>query len=317
MALSTAPNPSYITLPDCSPPSPTLLDFFDRHFPRVGRSVWEARILAGKVIDEQGRAVTLATPYRVNARLAYFREVAAETPIPFAETILYENDHILVADKPHFLPVTPSGGYVNECLLNRLIRATSCTALVPVHRLDRETAGLVLFTKSELRQPWFDLFRHGCIDKRYLAVATLPSERNRHEWQIESRIERGEPWHRFRNVPGAINARSGIRLLEQQGERGLYELVPHTGKTHQLRLHMQLIGATICGDRLYPDFRPPPASPDYSHPLQLLARTLAFLDPLSGQSMQFESRQMLAWPPAASGNESESDAPQSMQSFAE
>lgn len=295
-ATSTAPTPSYVTLPKQEHPYPSLLDFLDSHFPFVARDVWLHRLQSGKITDETGAVVGPETAYRINARLRYFREISYEYPIPFQEQILFQNDVILVADKPHFLPVTPSGNYVNECLLHRLKRSTGLEHLVPVHRLDRETAGLVLFTvDAAQRRPWFDLFRYGGIHKSYEAIASRPGETGRHEWLIESRIERGEPWLRFRNVPGEINARSRIRLVEERGELARFELEPITGKTHQLRLHMGVIGSYIVGDRFYPDFQPPEDPPNYEHPLQLLARQLSFVDPVSGQSMSFTSEQKLNW----------------------
>jgi len=293
---STAPTPSHITLPKVEKPFPSLLDFLDRRFPNVDRSVWWHRLTSGKITDERGQVVTLDTPYRINARLRYFREIPHEPVIPFEERVLYRDDRILVADKPHFLPVTPSGNYVNECLLHRLRRRTGNHDLVPVHRLDRDTAGLVLFTvRKESRHPYFDLFRYERIHKQYEAIATPPNDPSRIEWEIESRIERGEPWLRFANVPGEINARSTIRLLESRGRQVKFGLVPHTGKTHQLRLHLGLIGSQILNDRFYPEFIPPGDEPDYSQPLQLLARSLAFTDPVSGQQLQFESTHRLLW----------------------
>jgi len=266
-----------------------MLDFFDSHFSRIGRS--------GKICDEEGRAVDEATPYRINARLSYYREVAAEPRIPFRERILYEDDEILIADKPHFLPVTPSGAYVNECLLHRLIVHSGNEHLVAVHRLDRETAGLVLFSKrKQTRKAYFSLFRDGAIDKQYEAVASLPEDSGRKSWLIESRIERSDVHMHFHNVPGEINARSRIELLEERGDIGRFALSPLTGKTHQLRLHMDSIGSQILNDRFYPVFQPPTAVPDYSSPLQLLAKSLAFTDPLSGTVHLFESEQSLsAW----------------------
>ncbi|TLS77089.1 pseudouridine synthase [Mariprofundus erugo] len=295
-ATSTAPTPSYVTLPKQERPYPSLLDYLDRHFPFVARDVWQHRLQSGKITDETGAVVGLDTPYRINARLRYFREISHEYPIPFQEKILFQNDVILVADKPHFLPVTPSGNYVNECLLHRLKRRTGLEHLVPVHRLDRETAGLVLFTVDEAqRRPWFDLFRYGGIEKTYEAIAARPAVAGPREWLIESRIERGEPWLRFRNVEGEINARSRIRLIEERGALARYELEPITGKTHQLRLHMGLLGAHMVGDRFYPDFQPPEDPPNYENPLQLLAKHLAFTDPVTGEPMSFTSELQLNW----------------------
>ncbi|WP_072660186.1 pseudouridine synthase [Mariprofundus micogutta] len=293
---STAPTPSYITLPNLAMPYPCLLDFLDQRFPFVGRDIWKHRLDHGKIHDETDRTVHADTPYRVNARLRYYREVRNEHPIPFEEQIVFHNENILVADKPHFLPVTPSGSYVNECLLHRLRRKTGLNHLVPVHRLDRETAGLVLFTcKEHNRRQWFELFRHRKINKCYEAVATLPAHSDQRYWLIESRIERGEPRLRFRNTEGEINARSRIRLMETRGKLAKLELEPITGKTHQLRLHLGLIGSHIIGDRLYPEFNPPENPPRYDRPLQLLAKKLNFTDPNSGEFLSFESRYKLNW----------------------
>ena len=295
---SVSPKPSHITLPKQDRPFPPLLDFLDSHFPRVGRDVWLERLQRGKISDEEGRVLDETTPYRINARLRYFREVKAEPRIPFEEVILFENDEILVADKPHFLPVTPTGTHVNECLMHRLVMRTGNKELVPVHRLDKETAGLVLFSKRpETRKAYFGLFEGRHIHKRYEAVATLPTDSGRNEWLIESRIEPSGEWILCHNVPGKINACSRIEMLEKREKIARFALSPVTGKTHQLRLHMGLIGSQILNDRFYPVLQPESAAVDYSKPLQLLARGLEFTDPLTGVSCAFESRQKLAaWP---------------------
>jgi len=297
IAGSRSPKPSYITLPPLKAPFPSLLDFLDQHFPRVGRDVWLQRLRTGKIHDAEGKVIDESTPYRVNARLRYYREVEAESRIPFVETIIYEDDEILIADKPHFLPVTPGGQYVNECLLHRLLVRTGNEHLVPVHRLDRETAGLVLFSKRpSTRKAYFALFREGKIDKQYEAVASLPANPDQKVWLVESRIERSDVWVVFRNVAGEINARSRIELVEANDDRARFALSPLTGKTHQLRLHMGLIGSQILNDRFYPVLQPQSDSVDYSHPLQLLAKSLAFTDPLSGAAHHFISGHNLsAW----------------------
>ncbi|OIP99838.1 MAG: pseudouridine synthase [Zetaproteobacteria bacterium CG2_30_46_52] len=287
---SRAPKPSYITLPARPKPLPSLLDFLDGHFPRVGREVWEHRLQNGKVSDESGRIVDLQTPYRINARLAYFREVIAEPRIPFAEHVLFEDEHILLADKPHFMPVTPSGTAVNECLLHRLIQRTGNTDLVPLHRLDKDTAGLVLFSKSPAtRNAYNTLFRLGHIDKHYEAVGNLPAEQGKQSWLIESRIEPSGEWILQHNVQGPINARSSITILKTGAHLAQYALSPITGKTHQLRLHMGLIGVQILHDSFYPQIQPKTDLPDYSKPLQLLAKSLSFTDPISREKRAFTS----------------------------
>ncbi|MDT8376098.1 MAG: pseudouridine synthase [Mariprofundaceae bacterium] len=295
IAASRSPKPSYITLPRLNLPFPPMLDFFDHRFPGVGRDIWLHRLNTGKISDEQGRAVDASTPYRINARLSYYREVKAEPRIPFQEHVLYEDNEILVADKPHFLPVTPAGTHVNECLLHRLVVRTGNENLVPVHRLDRETAGLVLFSKRPAtRRDYFALFEKRRIEKQYEAIASLPKDSGRKRWLIESRIEPSGEWILCHNVAGKINARSRIELLETDGDFARFSLAPETGKTHQLRLHMGLIGSQILNDRFYPQLQPESEAVDYSRPLQLLARSLAFTDPVSGIGHQFESTNRLA-----------------------
>jgi len=295
---SRSPKPSYITLPRLDHPLPTLLDFLDQHFPRVGRAIWLERMHTGNICDEHGRVVDESTPYRINARLSYYREVKAEPRIPYQERILYEDEQILLADKPHFLPVTPSGTAVNECLLHRLVNRTGNRDLVPVHRLDRDTAGLVLFSKKPAtRHSYFALFREGRIDKQYEAIATLPTEIARRQWLIESRIEASGEWILRHNVAGEINARSQITMLEAGAASARFSLSPLTGKTHQLRLHMGLIGSQILHDRFYPQLQPRSDIVDYSRPLQLLAKRLSFTDPVSGINHRIESELCLsAWP---------------------
>jgi len=295
IAGSRSPKPSHITLPKQELPFPSLLNFLDSHFPRVGRDVWLERLRCKKISDEQGRVVDEATPYRINARLRYFREVGAEPRIPFEEQILYEDDEILIADKPHFLPVTPTGKHVNECLLHRLVVRTGSEQLVPVHRLDKDTAGVVLFSKRpETRRHYFGLFEDRKIEKQYEAIATLPEESGRKSWLVESRIEPSGEWILCHNVPGKINARSRIELLQSSGEYARFLLSPITGKTHQLRLHMGLLGSQILNDRFYPELQPESEVVDYTQPLQLLAKSLAFSDPLTGINHQISSEKSLS-----------------------
>ncbi|RLL55985.1 pseudouridine synthase [Mariprofundus sp. EBB-1] len=290
ITLSISPKPSFITLPRQDQPLPLLLDFFDQRFPRIGREVWLERLRSGKISDEKGRLLDESTPYRINARLRYYREVKNEPIIPFQESIVYEDEHILVADKPHFLPVTPNGNAVNECLMHRLVKRTGNHQLVPVHRLDRETAGLVLFSKvPETRKHYHAIFQQGNIKKQYEAVATLPENNERLEWLIESRIEASGEWTLHHNVPGEVNARSHIKLLARGDVLARFALSPLTGKTHQLRLHMGLIGSQIQHDTFYPHLLPQSEVINYAKPLQLLAKQLVFTDPVSSVKHQFES----------------------------
>ncbi len=176
MGIST--HPSVVTMPKAERPYPSILAFLCRRFPAISPEIWEQRIAEGKVLDEKGQRITLDAEYTPLKRIFYFREVCSEPFIPFAEKILFLDDEILVACKPHFLPVTPGGRYVDECLLNRLRRSTGIEDLAPLHRIDRETAGIVLFSvNKKSRGLYGTLFMNGQVEKTYQALsACLPTQ---------------------------------------------------------------------------------------------------------------------------------------------
>ena len=279
-----APAPSRLQLPPGDWPS--LLEGLCARFPRIDRAQWADRFARGRVQDAQGRALAPDRAWQVGLEIVYFREVADEPVIPFAEAIVHQDADLLVADKPHFLPVTPAGGYVRETLLARLVARTGNRDLVPLHRLDRLTAGLVLFsTRPDSRDAYQRLFRERRIEKVYEALApalpplAFPLERH-------TRLVPGEPFFRMTEVPGEPNARTRIEVIEAAGPVWRYRLYPVTGRKHQLRVHMAGLGAPILGDDLYPDLL---ADGPADTPLQLLAKELTFDDPLSGQRRTFTS----------------------------
>ncbi len=291
--MGIALGPSVVYLPDTGAPYPTLLDFFAGRFPKIPLQTWIDRLSIGKVLTEDGQPVTLETAYLPNQRLFYYREVAEEPVIPFQERILFHNDHLLVACKPPFLPVTPTGPYVRETLINRLKEQTDNPLLSPINRIDRETSGLVLISvNKKSRGAYQQLFMAGQVRKTYAAVASFPGDCGQTEWLVENRIEEGDPWFRMRICAGTVNARSRIRLVQAKGRQALFELLPHTGKKHQLRLHLSSLGFPIVHDRCYPALlakRPD----DFSRPLQLLSQKIEFRDPLSGKEMVFETGRRL------------------------
>ncbi len=228
----TSEHPSTVVLPPMAPPYPSILGFLTARFPAIGAEVWEARIHSGKVTTETGAPVSLDTAYEPLKKLHYFREVEKETRIPFAEKIVFCNDDLLVACKPHFLPVTPGGPYVNECLLNRLKKRTGNPALSPINRIDRETAGLVLFSMNKnTRGCYQEMFMKGEVTKTYDAVATWHMDQEEDGWVVENRIVKGDPWFRMKTVPGRPNAVSKISLVRSKGNKALFELQPVTGKS--------------------------------------------------------------------------------------
>lgn len=286
-------SPSALTLPDIGKPYPTLPEFLARTFPHVPEERWRERLRDGKLLDERGAPLATTTEYRPGLRIFYFRETEDEPVIPFAEEILFQNDEILVACKPHFLPVVPGGRFVNECLTQRLRDRTGCADLVPLHRIDRDTAGLVLCSLNpETRGLYHDLFVQGRIEKTYEAIATVNERPRDRSWLVENRLVPGEPRFRMRAVPGAVNARSEIHLETIDGHRARFRLHPVTGKTHQLRVHLSGLGFPILNDRYYPVLQPEAAA-DFTRPLQLVARELRFRDPVGGIERVFRSARKL------------------------
>lgn len=272
------------------PPGPwrTVLDCLCARFPAIAREVWVDRFARGRVLDAGGAALAVDAPYRLGAEIRYFREVADEADIPFVETLLHVDAHLVVADKPHFLPVTPAGGHVRETLLARLVRRLGNLDLVPLHRIDRDTAGLVLFSADPgTRAAYQALFRQRRIRKRYEAIAPALPGLAFPRVHV-SRLEAGEPFFRMREVEGTPNSETSIEAIERAGAWWRYALEPVTGRKHQLRVHMAALGAPIRNDRLYPELVPA-AGGDHTRPLQLLARSLAFVDPVGGQVRCFES----------------------------
>ena len=264
------------------------MDFFKEQYPHVDAETWNTRMAKGQVMDETGRRVDPETAYRVGACIFYYRELDNEKAIPFVEQVLYRDEHILVADKPHFLPVIPSGKFLHETLLVRLRKQGAPEALVPIHRLDRETAGVVLFSLNpKTRGHYTSLFRNRRVRKVYEALAptlenlSFPSARR-------SRIVQGEPFFRMKEVPGEANSETHISVLSNLGRITLYQLIPVTGKKHQLRLHLAALGIPVINDRLYPALTPSDDD-DFSRPLKLLAKSISFQDPLTGQEHYFES----------------------------
>jgi tRNA pseudouridine32 synthase/23S rRNA pseudouridine746 synthase len=245
------------------------------------------------VIDEFGGLVTPERPYPGPVRIYYYRAVDVEARIPFEEAVLYQDDHLVVADKPHFLPVTPSGHYLQETLLVRLKKRLGIDTLIPIHRIDRETAGLVLFsTQPDERNAYQAMFRDHAVTKHYEAIAPWRQDLT---WPItrKSRIVEDEPFFRQREVPGQPNSETHMDLIERNGDLARYALSPVTGKKHQLRVHMNALGLPILNDRMYPPVAHTPDD-DYRLPLQLLAKSIAFTDPVTGQARHFQSQLTLA-----------------------
>jgi tRNA pseudouridine32 synthase/23S rRNA pseudouridine746 synthase len=282
--------PSFLWLPEGE--WPDMLTFMASNYPAVSEAQWRGRMERGDVVDGQGTPLMPGARYQRGMRIWYYRELDAETPIPFHEEILYQDEHIVVADKPHFLPTIPTGRFLKETLLVRLRQKLGIEELVPIHRLDRETAGVVIFSSNlNSRGAYQSLFQKRLVQKEYEALAAALPGRE-FPFVYRSRMVEGDKFFTMKEEPGEPNSETMIDVIEQRGEHVLYRLWPHTGRQHQLRVHLSALGIPIVNDAFYPVALPCKAD-DVSSPLKLLARAIGFPDPLSGEWRYFESRQQL------------------------
>ena len=281
--------------PDCA-------SFLAERIPAVSRAEWVQRMQHGGVVTAQNQPVTPDTACTAGLRLYYWREVPFEHVVPFPVGIVHQCEHLLVADKPHFLPISPKGRHVQQTLLVKLKRLTGIDTLVPVHRIDLETAGLVAFSVQPAERAAYQrLFAERQVRKVYEAIAPVRPELS-FPMRCLTRLEESPQFMAMHTVPGEPNADTHIELLRTvtgpEGQSlGHYRLHPHTGRKHQLRAQMNHLGLPLLNDRIYPVLQPeaaPGQAPDFSRPLQLLACGLSFDDPITGQARNFVSRLSLA-----------------------
>ena len=301
--LPTRDGVSASTVATPSGPWSSALEFLAERIPAVSREDWAERMARGEVLDARGQPLPPQAPFVAQTRLHYWRSLPFEHRVPFDEHIVFQDEWLLVADKPHFLPVTPKGRYIQETLLVRLKRRTGIDTLVPMHRIDRETAGLVVFTiQPHTRHAYQSLLRDHQIEKVYEAIAPWRPELS---WPLRrlSRLQESQAhFMTMQEVDGEPNADTLIEPIDvlnpgQPAPWGHYRLSPRTGQKHQLRVHLCALGMPILNDQIYPELQPAPAAdqaPDFSRPLQLLARSLRFTDPITGALREFHSQRSLA-----------------------
>ena len=275
-------------------PWATIRDHLVDRLPRVAPGRIDTMLLEQRIVDLNG-PVSLDAPFVPEHFLWFHRDLPDEVPVPFEIDIVHRDDDLLVVDKPHFLATIPRGKHIVQTALVRLRRELDLPTLSPAHRLDRVTAGLIMFViRPERRGAYQTLFRDRLVRKTYQAIArydpTLELPRT-----VRSRIIKERGIITAQEVPGPPNAETFVELMEHRNGLGRYRLTPSTGRTHQLRLHMSGLGVPILGDDFYPVLTETPLD-DFSRPLQLLATTLEFIDPVSDEQRRFQSRSTLrAW----------------------
>lgn len=295
--------PSRVWLPDG--PWPLMGTFLLERFEHVAQADLRQRLEQGDIVTSSGEAVSFHTPYQPNQWLWYYRYVPNEVAVPFEMPILYADHHLIAVDKPHFLASTPGGQYLQHTALVRVRQHFNDANITPLHRLDRETAGVLLFCREpSLRGAYQSLFQQQAIEKEYEAIAAT-NLRATFPLVYKSRLVAPKGQFLMEEVAGEPNSETHISVVQSWhdlrfGHLSHYVLRPTTGRKHQLRKHMQGLGTPIVHDSYYPAGQAPLAPDDFSRPLQLLARSIAFVDPVSGEYRQFVSQQQLALLPTSS-----------------
>ncbi|WP_104473656.1 RluA family pseudouridine synthase [Acinetobacter indicus] len=267
----------------------TVYAYLCQQFPHISAAEWLSRFQDGLVYDAHGQRLHIDSPFQAHTHCFYYRFLAHEVTVPFQHKILFENEDLLVVDKPHFLTMSPTGQYVQQTLLVRLKQQTGNEQLTPIHRLDRETAGVVLFSKQPASRGLYQqMFAERQVRKTYHAIAAFRADLS-FPCTTRYRMEKGQPFYTMQVVDGVPNSETDIELLAHNGHLAKYLLKPVTGKQHQLRVHLNQLGIAILNDPFYPQVQHK-AEDDFSAPLQLLAKDICFQDPISKATMAFSSQ---------------------------
>ncbi|MEW2506481.1 RluA family pseudouridine synthase [Amycolatopsis sp. NPDC047767] len=286
-------DPARLRMPDEGPWA-TLLEHLVERLPRLDPVRIEQMLREERIFGLDG-PLGVDAAFVPGSFIWFHRDLPDEVPVPFDITVVYRDEHLLVVDKPHFLATIPRGKHILETALVRLRRDLDLPALSPAHRLDRVTAGLVMFVITpEVRGKYQTMFRDRRVRKEYEAIApydpTLELPRT-----VRSHIVKERGVLAAQEIEGPVNAETRVELLEHRDGLGRYRLLPATGRTHQLRVHLAGLGIPILGDDFYPVLTEKPLD-DFTKPLQLLAKVLEFDDPVTGEHRRFTSSlRLTAW----------------------
>jgi tRNA pseudouridine32 synthase/23S rRNA pseudouridine746 synthase len=293
----------------------SAIDFLSSKFSAISREEWLSRFEAQEILNAVGRVLAPQDSLLKESHLHYYRNIRNEPELPFKATVIFQDDYLVVADKPHFMPVTPGGRYLQQSLLVQLKQQLNLPELSPLHRIDRETAGLVVFSvRAQDRNAYQELFRMRQVEKIYEAIARAPETSTLNpKFPLVHRSLMAEDTQFFRmrelttdvsHSHNEFNSETWIDCIERISTQEIaiqsddkkerqwarYLLKPVTGQRHQLRVHMNALGLPLLGDQFYPLVRIGPEENDnFENPLQLLAKSIFFKDPISGFSRSFTS----------------------------
>ncbi|MFI2560682.1 RluA family pseudouridine synthase [Nocardia farcinica] len=286
-------DPARLRLPEAGEWA-TIRDHLVHRLPRVAPERIDELLRAGAIVDLDG-PIAPDAPYVPGGAVWFHRDLPDEVEVPFDLTVVHRDETVLVVDKPHFLATIPRGQHIRQTALVRLREQLGLPDLVPAHRLDRVTAGLILFVVDPARRGAYQtMFHRRTVRKQYEAIAPYDPELALPR-VVRSRIVKEKHVLAAQEVEGEPNAETLVELLEHRDGLGRYRLTPHTGRTHQLRLHMNSLGVPILGDDFYPVLTDKPVH-EFTRPLQLLAAVLEFTDPVTGEPRRFETtRSLQAW----------------------
>lgn len=281
---------------------PTVAAYMVERFFHLDPERLLERFDRGDIVRADGSPVPRDAPFGSVEFVWYYREPAVETRMPFEIEILHRDDHLVVVDKPHFLPTTPGGKFLQNSALVRLRNLLDNADLAPIHRLDRATAGLLMFsTRPATRGAYQLLFEKRQVQKVYEAVSELPENGALPSFPVvyHNNIEKLRGQVRVQvDESKEPNSETLVELIRAD-DRVVHTLLrPHSGKMHQLRVHLAALGIGILNDRFYPELQED-GPDDYDRPLQLLARELRFVDPISGQDRVFTTRRTLQEAPVS------------------
>ncbi len=259
--------------------------------------------LKGRVMDIHGSELKWSRRLHQGQILRIPSIQRPEPDVEVTYKIIYKDQWMVVVDKGPGAPVHPSRSYRTKTILTFLRDHLQDQGLSPAHRLDRETSGVLVFSRtSEVAAELQRQFSSRLVQKRYLAIVRdVPSL---HEQVIEMPLERDVDFPidsrmrvDFRGKP----AKTYIRVLQKNGDRALVEAKPRTGRMHQIRVHLASVSHPILGDKLYQfdgqaylamigdELDPSWYERLGHHRLALHAAGLAMTHPETGEQMQFEA----------------------------